>query len=148
VRRGYFVEGMGGSQFALPGAVDRLRSPGPPSDVVVLAAADPANPFGAALPWPDREGRPSRSAGAFVIMRDGRMLAFVERGGRTVLSFGEQPDDFAAAAEGVRILARGRLRRMVVATVDGQPAAATALGRALIADGFVEGYKGLTITGR
>lgn len=148
IRRGYFVEGMGGSQFALPGAVDRLRLPGPPSRPLALAAADPANPFGATLPWPAHDGRPSRSAGAFVIIRDGRLLAFVERGGRTVLSFGEEPADFAAAAEGIHTLARGRLRRIVVATVDGHQVASTALGSALIEQGFVEGYKGLVLVGQ
>src|SRR5205085_1840245 len=87
-RRGYFVEGMGGAQFALPGAVERLRSlPAPDGGFVVLAATDPANPYGAALSWPKLEGsrRPARAPGAYVLLRDGEPQAYVERGGRGIL---------------------------------------------------------------
>ncbi|MDP2623169.1 MAG: DEAD/DEAH box helicase [Actinomycetota bacterium] len=145
IRRGYFVEGLGGSQFALPGAIDRLRAPVDQNAPVVLAATDPANPFGAAIPWPPHDGRPSRSAGAYVIIRDGRLVGFVERRGRTVLTFSSDADDLRSAADGLRTLARGRLRRMVLATVDGDPARTTALGAALLAEGFAESYKGLTM---
>jgi len=147
IRRGYFVEGMGGSQFALPGAVDRLRAGTEREAPVTLAAADPANPFGASLPWPDHDGRPSRSAGAFVVIWDGRLLAFVERGGRTVLSFSEDLGHLEMAASALVSLGRRRMRRMVVSTVDGEPAGATPLGSALISAGFAEGYKGLTLAG-
>ncbi len=80
-RRGYFVEGLGGAQFALPGAVERLRSlPSPDGGYLVLAATDPANPYGAGVPWPKRDGgaggrRPSRTPGAYVLLRDGEPLA-------------------------------------------------------------------------
>ena len=88
-RRGYFVEGLGGAQFALPGAVERLRDlrePPREPEAIVLAAADPASPYGAALPWPAlAAGRASRSAGAFVVTVDGRAALFVERGGRSLL---------------------------------------------------------------
>ena len=143
VRRGYFVEGLGGSQFALPGAVDRLRTSGTGREAIVLAAADPANPYGAALPWPDHDGHPSRSAGAYVAVVDGLLTAFVERGGRTVLAFTEDTDALQATAVTLHGLATRRLRRMVVATVDGAPAEETALGRALLQTGFTQSYKGL-----
>src|SRR5690606_20349246 len=99
-RRGYFVEGLGGAQFALAGAVDRMRAMAPPvpdgrpeteTRAVVLAAADPANPYGAALPWPAHPGevahKPGRKAGALVVLVDGRLVLYVERGGKTLLSF-------------------------------------------------------------
>ncbi|MDX1690872.1 MAG: DEAD/DEAH box helicase [Acidimicrobiia bacterium] len=141
VRRGYFVEGLGGSQFALPGALDRLRTT-EDTGTVVLAAADPANPYGAALGWPDHDGgRPSRSAGAHVVLVDGALAAFVERGGRTVLTWPDtDPGRVAAAVAG---LGDRRIRRLVVETVDGVPAADTALGRSLVEAGFAPGYKGL-----
>ncbi len=92
-RRGYFVNGLGAAQFALTGAVDRLRAqqrePEQPQ-ARVLAACDPANPYGAALPWPEREGhRPGRKAGALVVLVDGALVFYVERGGKTLLSFTE-----------------------------------------------------------
>ena len=99
-RRGYFVEGLGGAQFALPGAVERLRDlrePGREPEAVVLAAADPAQPYGAALPWPARAGgRASRTAGSHVVLVDGRAALFVERRGRSLLPLCE-PDDPAVA---------------------------------------------------
>ena len=105
VRRGYFVDGLGAAQFALPGAVDRLRAvrdtPDPtirPDDVpapIVLAATDPAQPYGAALSWPDSPGRPSRSANALVVLRAGVALAWFDRKGRHLVTFP------ATAADGV-----------------------------------------------
>ncbi len=87
-RRGYFVEGLGGAQFALAGAVDRLRDLRGPSlepRGVALAAIDPANPYGAALPWPEAlDGRGSRSVGARVVLVDGELVFHLERGGRTL----------------------------------------------------------------
>ncbi|HSG79389.1 MAG TPA: DEAD/DEAH box helicase, partial [Acidimicrobiia bacterium] len=140
VRRGYFVEGRGGSQFALPGALDRLRSTETDAPVV-LAAADPANPFGAALPWPDHDGgRPSRTAGAYVVLVDGSLAAFVERGGRKLLTWGGATMPVASA---IASLGDRRIRRMVVETIDGEPAGSTDLGRALQESGFAAGYKGL-----
>ena len=100
VRRGYFVEGLGGTQFALPGAVDRLRIAGADTSdaAVVVAAADPANPLGLAIPWPEHDGRPSRSAGAFVVFVAGRPTAFVERAGRSILTFTADPSDLEVSA--------------------------------------------------
>jgi ATP-dependent Lhr-like helicase len=143
VRRGYFVEGRGGAQFALPGAVDRIRSADPTA--AVLAAADPANPYGSALPWPETEGRPSRSAGAFVVLVEGRAAAFIERGGRSVLTFGADPTAVAAT---IGDHARSRRGRFTIERIDGVPAADTALGRELIAAGFAAGYKGVTLEQR
>jgi ATP-dependent Lhr-like helicase len=90
IRRGYFVEGLGGSQFALPGAVDRLRSLRDSGGrVMALAATDPANAYGAVLPWPESDGRMSRAAGAYCVIDDGRLVLFLERGGRSLLTSGE-----------------------------------------------------------
>ena len=89
-RRGYFVAGLGAAQFALPGAVDRLRgtrTPEPDAPPVVLAATDPAQPYGAALAWPDSPGRPARTAGAHVVLADGLPLVVLERGGRSLATF-------------------------------------------------------------
>jgi ATP-dependent helicase Lhr and Lhr-like helicase len=87
VRRGYFVAGLGGSQFAVPGAVDRLRAfretPTVP-EVVVLAATDPANVYGIALPWPVKG--PQRAAGAYVVLVDGLPSAYIERGGKSLVA--------------------------------------------------------------
>src|SRR5207244_2001915 len=93
VRRGYFVAGLGAAQFAVPGAVDRIRTmrePGRADDraAVVLAATDPAQPYGAAIPWPGepgRSGRPARQAGAFVVLVDGELAAFLERRARSLV---------------------------------------------------------------
>src|SRR5207244_3361055 len=96
-RRGYFVEGLGGAQFALPGAVERLRELRPREDAepepLVLAAADPAQPYGAALPWPRRAGaRAARVAGGHVILLGGEAALFVERGGRSLVPL-RDPDE-------------------------------------------------------
>jgi len=111
-RRGYFVEGLGAAQFASPGAVDQLRvqarkiserQPGDSPDIVLLAACDPANPYGAALPWPTSENeqalghRPGRKAGAIVVLVDGELAVYVERGGRTALGFTEDTECLTAA---------------------------------------------------
>ncbi len=140
VRRGYFVEGAGGAQFALPGAVDRLRGVEPRS--TVLAAADPANPYGAAVPWPEGAGRPSRSAGAYVVLVAGKAGAFVERGARSIITFaGSDPTEITEA-----IVDIGRRRqRMTIERIDGKPAADTGLGVALLEAGFASGYKGLSL---
>ncbi|HET9559299.1 MAG TPA: DEAD/DEAH box helicase, partial [Actinomycetota bacterium] len=87
VRRGYFVAGLGGAQFALPGAEDRLRAGRDGDGPVTLAAADPAQPYGAALGWPETKGRPSRSAGAYVVLVDGEPAVFCERGAKSLVTF-------------------------------------------------------------
>ena len=105
---------------------------------MVLAADDPANPYGASLPWPDHERGPAaRRAGAAVVLIDGELAAFVERGGKRVLTFSGDPGVIAGA------LAEAAERRQMITTVDGKPAATTPLGRALLEAGFVESYKGL-----
>ncbi|MBB2925076.1 ATP-dependent helicase [Cellulomonas cellasea] len=201
VRRGYFVEHLGGSQFALPGAVDRLRedartverareqaaesaddavgspgsadpwSPAPHQPertrfVVALAATDPANPYGAALAWPPPSAadglapgatglhRPGRKAGAVVVLVDGALVLYVERGGRTVLTFTQDPAllDTAAGrlADAVRT---GNLGRMTLHRADGAAlleaeALRSPLGRALAAAGFAPTPRGLRLRGQ
>jgi ATP-dependent Lhr-like helicase len=108
VRRGYFVSGLGGSQFAQPGAVDRLRSLRDPAGEepprgVVLAATDPANPYGAALPWPEAAGRAQRAAGLHVAIVDGALAASVARGEKDVTVL--LPDEEPARARAGRALA-------------------------------------------
>jgi ATP-dependent Lhr-like helicase len=146
-RRGYFVEGLGGAQFGTPGAIDRIRDREEPG-VVVLAAGDPANPYGAAVAWPTADGgRPARRAGAHVILHDGRLLAFVERGGKTVVTFPADTADETAdhhVAAGLADLADRRYRRMTVETIDGDPVATSRFSEVLLGVGFVAGYKGLT----
>jgi ATP-dependent Lhr-like helicase len=123
-RRGYFVDGLGAAQFALTGAVDRLRAhqrePEQPR-ALVLAACDPANPYGAALPWPEREGhRPGRKAGALVVLVGGELVFYVERGGKTLLSFTEDPVRLAPAADALaRAVRLGQLGRLTVERADG-----------------------------
>ncbi|MBO0607437.1 Lhr family helicase [Myceligenerans salitolerans] len=210
VRRGYFVEHLGGSQFALPGAVDGLRhdaqdrtrrieSDRPPT-AVVLAATDPANPYGAALAWPatpvatedvdagtaagatrathpsGRDGpgpvpassgtvpasseagtrpggthRPGRKAGSLVVLVEGSLVLYVERGGRSVLSFDRTPARLAAAATGLaRTAATGTLGRLVVQRLDGlgavqASASGNAVAEALTAAGFAVTPRGLRV---
>ena len=123
IRRGYFVEGMGGMQFALPGAVDRLRAAERVDGTVILAAADPANPYGTIVQWPPMaEGRASRSAGAYVILHDGVPLVFLERGGKKAALLTDDPDLHTAAAAALADIGRRR-RRMTLETIDGQPVA-------------------------
>jgi ATP-dependent Lhr-like helicase len=140
-RRGYFVEGLGGAQFALPGAVERLRSlPDRDGEYVLLAATDPANPYGAALSWPKRASgrRPSRSPGAYVLLRDGEPRLYVERGARGVLRLAEL--DEAELGEALRALteaaADGRLPKLAIERVDGDPVIGSGLEGTLVAAGF------------
>jgi ATP-dependent Lhr-like helicase len=151
VRRGYFVAGLGAAQFALPGAVDRLRAArehdidsGEPGSIV-LAAADPAQPYGAALPWPDGPGRPARAAGAYVVLADGAPAAFLERGARSLLTFGVDAADWADAL--ASLVKDGRLRRVELVRIDGEPSVASPAAERLRAVGFVDGYRGLTLRG-
>jgi ATP-dependent Lhr-like helicase len=99
VRRGYVIEALGAAQFASPGAVDRLRDHDPDSqDLWLLAACDPANPWGAALTWPDSDGhRPSRAAGALVVLSGGFPILYLERGGHNLLTFGPTSADHLVA---------------------------------------------------
>jgi ATP-dependent Lhr-like helicase len=114
--------------------------------VQVLAAADPAQPYGASLPWPDSSGRPSRTAGAFVLLDDGRPAAFLERGGKTLATF--DGGDAAVWADALATLVKdGRVRRLELRTIDGAPAAEHPALDALLAAGFVDGYRALTLRG-
>jgi ATP-dependent helicase Lhr and Lhr-like helicase len=153
-RRGYFVEGLGGAQFALPGAVERLRAQPPAHEKpLVLAAVDPAQPYGAALPWPARPGgegsrRPARTAGAHVVLTEGEPILYLERGGRALQTLVGLDDPrlepaLAALVERVRT---GAIKRLALERVDGEPAMTSALGPALVALGFQEGPRRLTLT--
>jgi ATP-dependent Lhr-like helicase len=147
VRRGYFVEGLGGAQFALPGAVDRLRQIEAAEDLMVLAATDPANSYGSALPWPPSAGgRAGRSAGAYVLLVGGELVAFVERGGKRVLAFTEDPDRLHGAVVGLQEIGRRR-KRLTIETIDGRPARETQLGLLLLERGFADSYKGMAFKG-
>ncbi|WP_437683323.1 DEAD/DEAH box helicase [Sorangium sp. So ce131] len=164
-RRGYFVAGLGAAQFAVPGADDRLRACREPSDdprTLVLAATDPANPWGAAVRWPELpqrgdgapEGavrgpvRPQRAAGALVILHDGRLLAWMGRTERSLTTFlpeaePERGDAIRAIASALAALVtEGRRRAVLVATIDGEPAHSSPLARALADAGFTSGAHG------
>jgi len=144
-RRGYFVEGLGGAQFALGGAVERLRElrdRDEEPDALVLAAADPAQPYGAALPWPRRAGaRAARVAGAYVVSLGGEPVLYVERGGRS-LSPLRDPDD-AWLRPALRALAAhvraGRGRRLAVERFDGEPVVDSDVLSLLVEAGFLAG---------
>jgi ATP-dependent helicase Lhr and Lhr-like helicase len=163
-RRGYFVEGLGAAQFALPGAVDRMRAladkgAGPGATpagqrVIVLAAADPANAYGAALPWPERPGetaaghRPGRKAGALVVLADGELVLYVERGGKTLLSWTSEPAVLEPAAAALAAAVRaGALGRLTVERADGAGVYDSPLATALEAAGFRPTPKGLRLRG-
>jgi ATP-dependent Lhr-like helicase len=144
MRRDYFVAGLGAAQFALPGAVDRLRSPRDADhQPLVLAATDPANPFGASLPWPESGGRPARAAGAFVVLDQGHLVAYLERGGRSILTFPETAANQRWAEALTTLVKDGRLRSLEITRIDTVPARESAHHPALLAAGFVGGYRGL-----
>jgi ATP-dependent Lhr-like helicase len=208
-RRGYFVEGLGAAQFALPGAVDRMRAlaesqpaagpaPAPVADeypdywqtpsgrpeaapaggghpwdsrpgdgqagggpagggpaeppVIVLAAADPANAYGAALPWPERPEesagghRPGRKAGALVILARGELVLYVERGGKTLLSWSSDPAELEPATRALAAAGRaGALGRLTVERADGETVYDSPLAHALEAAGFRPTPRGLRL---
>ncbi|MFE0149979.1 ATP-dependent helicase [Nonomuraea sp. NPDC059007] len=170
-RRGYFVEGLGGAQFALPGAVDRMRAmsaepeprpephPGSHPDsrrgseaerarrAVVLAAADPANPYGAALPWPAHPGshKPGRKAGALVVLVDGHLALYVERGGKTLLSFADDTR-LQPAVDALALAVRdGALGKLTVERADGGHINDSPLAAALESAGFHPTPRGLRL---
>ena len=163
-RRGYFVEGLGAAQFGTAGSIDRLRTFSSVSEhdkpvAIALAATDPANPYGAALPWPaarlDHRGasghRPGRKAGAIVVLVDGALALYVERGGRTLLTWSDEPELLGPAAEALSTaVRRGTLGRLTVEKADGAPllgSGPSALRAALDAAGFVATPRGLRIRG-
>jgi ATP-dependent Lhr-like helicase len=205
-RRGYFIEGLGAAQFALPGAVDRMRAlagdlltagtsapatmplalappspaewenpPGEPplgewaqpsqwgrparpaaptAAPVVLAAADPAQPYGAALPWPQRPDesatghKPGRKAGALVVLASGSLVLYVERGGKTLLSWTEDATVLEPCAAALAAAVReGALGRITVEKTDGEAVRDTPLAQALQSAGFRPTPRGLRLRG-
>jgi ATP-dependent Lhr-like helicase len=156
IRRGYFVEGLGAAQFALAGALERLRTVREPEAgapvVHLLAATDPAQPYGAALAWPRRgedDRRPfQRAAGAYVVMVDGAAVVYLDRGGASLqlLPAADDVDKLRLAVSGLRgLVADGRVRDLVVKKVDGEPVASAARHSDLLEAGFVPGYRGLML---
>ncbi|HUO70162.1 MAG TPA: DEAD/DEAH box helicase [Solirubrobacteraceae bacterium] len=150
-RRGYFVEGLGAAQFALPGAVERLRSqPDREASAVVLAAIDPGQPYGASLPWPSsaQARRPARVAGAYVVLTGGEPILYLERAGRALQTLVAADDSriepaLSALVEHVH---RGAIKRLALEKVDGEPALGSRLGSVLLALGFQEGPRRLTLS--
>jgi ATP-dependent helicase Lhr and Lhr-like helicase len=165
-RRGYFIEGMGGAQFALPGAVERLRAPprrtGEGARTMVLAAADPAQPYGAALPWPKREAqerRPARVAGAYVVLVEDRPVLYIERGGRGLTMLleapaGEQTPPAAGLQDPIRLalaaladaVRGGRVGKLALERIDGQPAISSPFASSLVELGFHSGPRRFTLS--
>jgi len=160
VRRGYFVEGLGAAQFATPSTVDRVRTftrdadAAPTLAPLVLAATDPASPYGAALPWPSSlpdaaagptAHRPGRKAGALVVLVDGHLALYLERGGKSVLTFTDEPAVLEPASIELAAVVRARLRSLRVQRVNGASAFGTPLAEALLAAGFVATPQGLRI---
>ena len=175
VRRGYFVESLGAAQFSTTGSIDRLRAGSRPVGVeadrsvpaMVLAATDPANAYGAALPWPDRavapeEGsdpdastpvakrghQPARKAGALVVLVDGELVLYVERGGKTLLSWTDDEQSLQGAADALALAVReGALGRLTVEKADGGAVLGSAhpLASALAKAGFHATPRGLRL---
>jgi len=152
-RRGYFVEGLGGAQFALPGAVERLRAQraveeAPP---LVLAATDPAQPYGAALPWPQRDSeqrRPARVRGAYVVLAGAEPVLYVEKGGRGIVTLMDPGDPrlrpaFEALAQ---FVTGGRGRKLSLERVDGEPVVGSPHEPMLVELGFRAGPRKLTLS--
>jgi ATP-dependent Lhr-like helicase len=153
-RRGYFVEGLGGAQFALPGAVERLRAQQAPDEAppLVLAATDPAQPYGAALPWPKRDPahprRPARAPGATVVLAGAEPVLYLERGGKALQVLVDADDPrvgpaLHALADHARA---GRLKRIALEKVDGEPAMASRWAPLLVEAGFRSGPRKLTLS--
>ncbi|MDR1293665.1 MAG: hypothetical protein LBK59_01705, partial [Bifidobacteriaceae bacterium] len=152
VRRGYYIERLGGSQFALPQCPDMLRSCSDAADAVLLAAADPANPYGAALPWPPHAAshRPGRTPGALVVLVGGDLVLYLERGGHTALSFGDHTHLARAACTLASGVTTGHLDSLKVTRVDGidtltAHAALHPLAEALLNAGFTLTPSGLRL---
>jgi len=163
-RRGYFVAGLGAAQFALPGAAERLRAvrtdDAAATRLTVLAATDPAQPYGAALPWPEPPGpgpdpdatdrggrppRPARAAGALVVLRGGAPVAFLDPRSHHVLAHDGDDVDWVDVLPG--LVRDDRLRRLEIQRVNGVPVRSTAFGPALDAAGFVPTPRGVVFRG-
>jgi ATP-dependent Lhr-like helicase len=140
IRRGYFVEGLGGSQFALPGAVDRLRSMRESGGgIIAMAATDPANAFGTVLPWPEADGRMARAAGAYCVVDDGRLVLYLERGGKSLLTNG--PVELAHLQALIAIATQAG--KVELQKVDGGPAMDSPLKSKLREAGFSQTHRAL-----
>ncbi|HEV2993387.1 MAG TPA: helicase-related protein, partial [Acidimicrobiia bacterium] len=145
VRRGYFVAGLGAAQFALPGAADRLRAERTADDTAtVLAATDPAQPYGAALGWPDTPGRPARTPGALVVLRAGRPVGYLERGAKHLLTFGADPEAWIEPL--TELVKDGRVRALTLERIDTVPVRESPAAESLRAAGFVPSYRGLRLS--
>ena len=152
-RRGYFVEGLGGAQFALPGAVERLRAQCAVEEAapLVLAAIDPAQPYGAALPWPQRgadQRRPARVRGAYVVLAGAEPVLYVEKGGRGIVTLAEHGDQrlrpaFEALAQ---FVTGGRGRKLSLERIDGEPVVGSPHEAMLVELGFRAGPRKLTLS--
>jgi ATP-dependent helicase Lhr and Lhr-like helicase len=152
-RRGYFIEGLGAAQFATGATIDRLRgfakdgvATREQPSVVTLAATDPANPYGAALPWPALDGghRPGRKAGAVVILVDGELAVYLERGGKTALVFSDG-DALALAATDLARAVRENLGKLRIDKANGEFVIGTPFGDALEGAGFQVNPQGLRL---
>lgn len=158
-RRGYFIEHLGAAQFAVPATVDRLRSYSEDTQLakaepvaLALSATDPANPYGAALPWPalqDDAGtghRPGRKAGALVVLVDGALVLYVERGGKTLLAFSDDQAVLAVAGAAlVGVVTRGAVDKLIMEKVNGHGILDTPVAAALSSAGAYSTPKGLRI---
>jgi ATP-dependent Lhr-like helicase len=161
VRRGYFVDGLGAAQFAIPGAVDRLRSaretpdpilhPGEVPDPIVIASTDPANPYGGTLSWPSTGGRPARTASSLVVLRAGKLLAWFDRRGHHLVTFPETFADTSWASALTSLVTQARAKAVEVRKVDGQSLTGAELSEGVVeilrAAGFADGYRGMTYRG-
>ena len=166
VRRGYFVSGLGAAQFALPGAVDRLRSMRRPDDpmydtrratpsspvgpaTVVLSATDPAQPYGGTLPWPESSGRPARIGAALVVLHHGVPLVWHDRRSHHLVTFAAAGEDHAWAGALAGLVDEGRARRVEIRKINGASVGESADGGWVSdiahAAGFVDGYRGLVL---
>jgi len=153
-RRGYFIEGLGAAQFATGATIDRLRTFAKDGvatreqpSVHTLAATDPANPYGAALPWPAQDGghRPGRKAGGIVILVDGELVLYLERGGKTALTFTDEPETLLLAATDLARAVRQNLGKLRIDKVNGEFVIGTPFGAALIEAGFQLNPQGLRL---
>jgi ATP-dependent Lhr-like helicase len=151
VRRGYFVAGLGGAQFAQPGADERLRVKTEEKPAVVLAATDPANPYGAALPWPEREAKPQRTPGALVVLHQGKLIAYLGKSDRRLSLFLDQEEParghqlqalFGALKS---LVGPGKRRVLLIQSIDKEDAPRSPLASAFVSAGFTSGASGLSL---
>src|SRR5437867_201133 len=142
IRRGYFIDGLGGLQFALPGAVDRLRGArDEESKVIALAATDPASPYGTTVAWPEHESRMARAAGAYVVLDGGELRLYLERGGRSLLTVGDVQLSHLRALAGIA----ARIGKLEIQSIDGEAIKGSHLEGMLHEAGFGRTPKGVVL---